>query len=74
MPKARTPWAKSVQRAMIDQDVTVAMMADDLGLTRQYVSSVAAGRYISPAAQKKISDYLKIPYPDDMASHSMGTV
>ena len=53
-------WCKRAKIAMLQSDISVSDLADELNLTRPYVSSVLNGRVNSPAAVKRISDFLQI--------------
>ncbi len=65
MAKKLSPWCKLAKKTMIDRDLEVNELADKLGLTRPYVSSILNGRVNSPVAVKKISDFLHIPDAGD---------
>lgn len=65
MAKKLSPWCKNAKKKMIDKDISVAELADNLGLTRPYTSSLLNGRVYSEPAIKKISDYLRIPDSGD---------
>lgn len=58
-------WCKEAKIAMINQDLGTEELAVKLNLTRPYVSSILNGRVRSPAAMKKISDFLQIPNAED---------
>ena len=53
-------WCKEARIAMIEKDLDVSTLAKEVGMTRQYVSSLLTGRHISDTGIKKISDYLGI--------------
>lgn len=61
MAKKLSTWCKVAKKTMIDRDMDVSDLAETLGLSRPYVSSILNGRVNSPVAVKKISDYLHIP-------------
>ena len=61
MARKLSPWCKSAKIAMIQQDISIIELADELNLTRSYVTSILNGRVTSPIAVKKISDFLQIP-------------
>jgi len=65
MAKKLSPWCKLAKKTMIDRDLEVNELAENLGLTRPYVSSILNGRVNSPVAVKKISDFLHIPDAGD---------
>lgn len=60
MARKLSPWCKSAKIAMIQQDISIVELADELNLTRSYVTSILNGRVTSPIAVKKISDRLQI--------------
>jgi DNA-binding Xre family transcriptional regulator len=59
MNRITPEWAKDAKKIMIDLDMSVTELADAIGMTRIYVSSVLHGRVISPPAQEKICSYLE---------------
>ena len=59
-----SPWCKQAKIKMIEKDISLARLADDVGMSRPYASTVINGRVYSPPAVKKISDYLGIPDSD----------
>lgn len=61
MAKKLSPWCKTAKKALIDQDMEINEIAEELGMSRPYVSSILNGRVYSPVAVKKISDFLHIP-------------
>lgn len=60
MAKKLSPWCKEAKKTMIDRDLEVNDLAESLGMSRPYVSSILNGRVYSPVAVKKISDFLHI--------------
>lgn len=60
MARARTEWAKRVNIAMIEKNISCQDIADKLNLTRQYVASIVYGRVNSPKAIARISSLLDI--------------
>lgn len=60
MARKLSPWCKSAKIAMIQQDISIIELAEELELTRSYVTSILNGRVTSPIAVKKISDRLHI--------------
>jgi len=54
-------WCKSAKIAMIEQDLTVNMVAAETGMSRPYISNIINGRVYSEKAVKVISDFLHIP-------------
>lgn len=61
MAKMLTPWCKAAKIAMVEQDMTVNILAQKCGFTREWTSAVVNGRAYSDSAVKKISDALNIP-------------
>lgn len=64
MKRVLSPWSKRVKKALIDENMNIQELADGVGFTREYVSSVVNGRVISDAARSVISDFLNIPNDD----------
>ena len=60
MARVLSPWCKQAKHALIDKDMTVAELAEKVGLTREYTSAIVNGRSYSEAAVKAISDVLNI--------------
>lgn len=59
MCKAPTPdWGKAVKKELIDRDMSVTDLANKLGLSREYVSSVLNGRLRSEHIKEQILDRL----------------
>ena len=61
MARKLSPWCKAAKIAMIQKDIGATELAEKLGMTRPYVTSILNGRVNSPVAVKKISDFLQIP-------------
>lgn len=61
MGRVLSPWCKQAKKAMIDQDITVSELAEKIGKTREYTSSVINGRVYAEPVVKEISDVLNIP-------------
>lgn len=59
-------WSKVAQKAQIDMDLDNKAIAQRLGYSRQFVTSVINGRKKSPDAIAKISKQLEIPQPVDL--------
>lgn len=53
-------WCKEAKIAMIRKDITIPKLVEELGFTRQYISSIINGRVYAAPVIKKISDYLDI--------------
>ncbi len=67
-PVLRYPqWSKLAQKTQIDMDLDNKTLAQRLGYSRQFVTSVINGRKQSPDAIAKISKQLDIPQPADLA-------
>ncbi len=67
-PILRYPqWSKIAQKAQIDMNLSNKEIAQRLGYSRQFVTSVINGRKKSPDAIAKISKQLDIPQPVDLA-------
>ncbi len=64
MARKLSPWCKEAKKALIDRDMEIGEVAEELGMSRPYVSSILNGRVYSPVAVKKISDLLHIPDAD----------
>lgn len=60
MKKELSAWGKSVKIALVKRSWSINDLADAVGLSREYVTSVINERVISPGAKKKISDALDI--------------
>lgn len=62
-------WCKEAKKAMIDRnDMSVTELADGIGNTRSYVSSVLNGSFESPEVKKSILAFLGIIGFNDEAS------
>ena len=61
MAKKLSPWCKTAKKTLIDRDMEIGELAEELNMSRPYVSSILNGRVYSPVAAKKISDLLQIP-------------
>jgi cyanate lyase len=60
MERELPKWCKEAKTAMIWKNLSYDDLAQHVGFTRQYVSSVLNGRVYSEKAVKKISDFLNI--------------
>lgn len=65
MEKANGEWSKRCFEALIDKGETVEDVANALGLTRKYVSSVVRGRIKADKARQKIEQYLEMEGDND---------
>ena len=61
MKQKLSRWSKSVQIAMIKQNLSRGQLAKNIGRSPQYLSAVVCQRVKSPEMEKLISDYLNIP-------------
>lgn len=53
-------WSKEAKKVMVDRDMTVTQLAEAIGFSQKYVSTVMSGRYYSEIAKEKICSYLGI--------------
>lgn len=60
-------WSKIARKAQIDMELNNTAIAQRLGYSRQFVTSVINGRKKSPDAIARISKQLDIPQPVDLA-------
>ncbi|MCC8157497.1 MAG: helix-turn-helix domain-containing protein [Oscillospiraceae bacterium] len=60
MNRKLSPWCKQAKIVMIEKDISVPELADYLGMSRSYISTILNGRIYSEPAVKRISDYLGI--------------
>ncbi len=66
-PALRYPqWSKIARKAQIDMELNNTAIAQRLGYSRQFVTSVINGRKKSPDAIVRISKQLDIPQPADL--------
>lgn len=65
MERKLSSWCKEAKIQMIRKDITVNELAQAVGVSRQYASSVINGRVIARPIVKKISDYLEISDYDE---------
>lgn len=56
----RPPWYWDVKKALVDQDLTVTRLADELGVSRVYVSQVINGKSQSKVLENRILKRLGI--------------
>lgn len=68
MSNTMTAWGEAVKIELIKRHMTIAQLADHLGMSRSYVSSVINGRVYYEPAVRKISDFLGIPDTADAVS------
>ncbi len=64
--RKRTMWCKAVLKALIDRDMSVAELAKEVGIVREYCSAIVHGRTSAPDMAKKIAKYLDINTPYDV--------
>ena len=60
MAKVLSPWCKQAKIELIKRDMSVGELAENVGMTREYISAVVNGRVYSESAVKIISDVLNI--------------
>lgn len=60
MKKILSPWCKQAKCELIKRDMTVSELADLIGKSREYTSSVLNGRVYAEPVVKAISDVLNI--------------
>lgn len=65
MKLTRSLWGKEARKKMVERDLSVTKLAQEIGLSRPYVSSVLTGRIFSVDAIFKISNYLGIDPGED---------
>ena len=58
-------WCKRAQITMLEKDITTTDVANEIGYTTPYVTSVLNGRLISDTAINKISEFLGISNEHD---------
>lgn len=68
MKKQLSAWGKSVKIALVERSWSISDLATEIGLSREYVTSVINERVISPSAKKRISDVLNIQDDDSVES------
>lgn len=61
MERVMSLWSKHAKCELINREMTINDLADAIGKSREYTSSVLNGRIISEPAIKAISDFLNIP-------------
>ena len=60
MKRILPAWCKNAKIAMIEKDLNVKELAEELKMSREYLSAIINGRQYTPSAVKAISDYLNI--------------
>lgn len=65
MPRSRTKWSEDVVIAMTKQHLVVRDIAEALGYTPQYTSSVVYGHVNREIPKQRISEFLGISYEDN---------
>lgn len=58
--KDLSAWCKAAKTEMLNRGITTIKLAEDIGMKREYVSSIINGRVHSAPAIRAISDYLNI--------------
>ena len=56
-------WAQRVRHSMVDAGISVTDLAQEIGLSRVYVSTVLNGKRISPGVQERIESWHKKNFP-----------
>ncbi len=69
MARKLSPWCKNARITMIEKNLSVSDLSKNIGLTREYTSSILNGRVYAAPAVKKISSFLGIP-DDDITSEN----
>lgn len=57
-------WAKDCKKELIQREMRVGDLADGLGVSREYVSTIINGRRIAPEMAKRICEFLGVTYPE----------
>lgn len=60
MARPLPTWCKEAKKKLIDNDMSIHELADKIGMSRQYTSSIVNGRAYSEIAIKAISNELNI--------------
>ena len=60
MARPLPTWCKEAKKKLIDNDMSIHELADKIGLSRQYATSIVNGRAYSEPAIQAISDVLNI--------------
>ncbi len=64
MKSTITPWGKCVKKTLIDRDMTLIDLAEKIGYSVTYLSSIINGKRVGCIdAEEKISEELNIKYP-----------
>ncbi|HCG59389.1 MAG TPA: XRE family transcriptional regulator [Lachnospiraceae bacterium] len=56
-------WCKDVRHQMIEKELKVNDLADELDISRVYLSEIIGGRRIAPDMAERISKYLGVETP-----------
>lgn len=56
-------WAQKIRHSMVDAGISITDLAQEVGMSRVYVSTVLNGKRISPNAQKRIEHWHKKNFP-----------
>lgn len=59
-------WMKAVRHRMIDEDMGMKELAEKVGKSRGYVSSVINGRVVNDSIVAAICNILDVPDPETM--------
>lgn len=60
MARVLSPWCKQVKCELIKRDMSIAELAEMIGISRPYASEIVNGRRYSEPVVKAISDVLNI--------------
>lgn len=63
MKRILPPWSKEAKIALIKKDMSVTELADEIGISRCYVSRVVNGSAFAPEIAERVSKALDITIP-----------
>ena len=69
--KKLPPWCKRAKIAMIRRDISVEQLAEELGYTRNHLSSALNGK-CNNVVRKKVSSYLDISDSEEELKDEFG--
>lgn len=55
-------WAKDCKKELIQREMRVSDLANGLGVSREYVSTILSGRRIAPEMAERICTFLGVEY------------
>ena len=70
MDKFLSPWCRSVKIELLRKGMSVSDLAQAIGKSRVYTSSIVHGRVRAETTERAISDVLNIPYDYDAEPRS----